>query len=1716
MKKFMKRTLVLGMSMCMTVSLMPSAVLAAAPDTALSENEISGISEAEEKAVGYKLAPGWEIMGEDASRWTAAGTDSVTIDVQYGDLYYSNGTVRNTAKNVFLHTVDEADFTISVKLDFRPDQDFQSAGLIIYRDENANFAATRRYHSYFENKSLCIQGVDADSFTEGHMADPSQEQEPIYLQIVKEGTHVTSYYRLSETDEWTEYDSREWSSFEGAEAGDLKVGLYTGNSRSNGSAAVFSDFTIQYGDGEPQKTAIFEETEIEEPDENIVYVSDRDWYSASVGYGSPRKDCGVDGDAIVLGGKTYSKGIAAHADSRIVYDIEGLGVLRFQAVAGVNRSSGSCQFIVEADGTELVRTDVLHGTSETQAIDVEIPEGTKMLTLITNTGGDNGNYDHSIWADAKFVMDPDVSSDSLRKVKVSGPGYLPLDGEGQISVAGELVSGDDADLSKAEITYSSSDEEVLSVDGEGRMTGRKDGSAVVTVKVVMGEVEKTGELSVIVGQGEGEMWTIASPDESLQALFMLDENGEGEYFVLEDGTVVVDRSQLGLVTDAGDFTEGLSFKEQSGITSVTDEYDLYGAKVSHVKAEGREMTLSFTKGDAELDVVVRMYDDGMAFRYGVESADGTELSVSAEETTLTLPEGSTAYAMDYINHNEEIEREHKAEELSGDYCMPLLYNVDDTWCLISEADLGPEYCGTYLTGDGTGSLNFHLSKEQSGDVVTDLPFASPWRFVVIGTAAEINLNTMAETLSPDAEGDWSWVEPGVTSWTWLNRESTSNLDTYKKYVDLSAEMGWQYLLLDEGWQPTGSSQGHSEYAYYGYYDWTEELIDYAAEKGIRLLVWANHNDLKDPEERETRFSQWEEWGIAGVKPDFFNSSSQEYMQLYDDLIHDTAEHHLLLNLHGLPKPAGERRTYPHLLTREGVFGHEQELFRPDDVSAFHNCMLPFMRNAVGPADYTPMFSYRNSNGQVRFSLAQMAAMAVVYESGIQCLADRPEEYIGSAAEFYFKNMPAAWEESIVLQADPGDLVTIARRHGEDWYVGSMCNTQHDAVIDLSFLGDGEYYAVICKDGNTQEEIVSEMKVVTKEDTLTIPMLETGGAALKILKEKPSQPESITLDQTSLTLEQYDTAQLTAQITPEDTEMDQVNWSSSDENVVTVKNGQVVAVAPGQAVITASTGFAGEIKAECEVEVKEPAYLLTEDWEITNSDPVYWDLNDDGSVTIQTQIGEIYSGGKFTVKNLFLTPIAQQGDFTVSVKMDFVPEADYQTAGLILFQDVDNNICVSRRYHSSFGGDILAYHGLNNANWAENNSSTAVKVTGTEQGPVSLQIAKSGDVLTLSYKWEGDSEWTQICQQTYMGLTGDLKAGLYVANAGNEDVQIPATFREFTVQYEGEDPVQIDFSEKNPAAETEELSTAVLEYALELADEASTEGVVTSVAERFEAAKAEAQAVLDAVRAGDPSVTQKQIDSSWRALIDIMQYLSFRQGDKTDLQKVIDLAETFDLSQYLDEGQQAFTDALAAAEAVLADGDAMQDEVDQSWRDLLKAMSELRLKPSKDALKDLIDEANGMSTKGVDEETIAVFQNALAAAMSVYDDEQATEEEVMTAEEGLQAALDQLRAAVGDTEDPGSSGDDGNTGSGGNAQGQSGQDQNGQIVGSTGDNGTDISGGTAAGKVSSSGQAGSADNSSAQKSVKTGDTAAPIAGTAAVMMLAAAAGVIAYRRRKETR
>ena len=295
---------------------------------------------------------------------------------------------------------------------------------------------------------------------------------------------------------------------------------------------------------------------------------------------------------------------------------------------------------------------------------------------------------------------------------------------------------------------------------------------------------------------------------------------------------------------------------------------------------------------------------------------------------------------------------------------------------------------------------------------------------------------------------------------------------------------------------------------------------------------------------------------------------------------------------------------------------------------------------------------------------------------------------------------------------------------------------------------------------------------------------------------------------------------------------------------------------------------------------------------------------------------------------------------------------------------------------------------------------------------------------------------------------------------------------------------------------EEISTAVLEYALELAENVDTEGVVDSVVEIFNDRKAAAQDILERAKAGDPSVTQSMVDQSWMDLIEIIQYMSFKAGDMTDLQKVVDLANSLDLTKYLDEGQQEFIDALAAAEAILGEEFTEQSKIDQAWKDLLKAMSELRLKPSKGALEELIASAQSLSTDGVSEETTAVFRSALARAVSVYEDEQATEEEVASAQEELQTAIDQMVASAGGTENPG--------------QGTDSSSTDDLIAGAQAGTGSTSGGST--GTTGSTSTSGSKTAASGSKATKTGDSMMPIAGSVTAMALAAAAAVLAKKKR----
>ena len=896
--------------------------------------------------------------------------------------------------------------------------------------------------------------------------------------------------------------------------------------------------------------------------------------------------------------------------------------------------------------------------------------------------------------------------------------------EGAVTLNAEVFPDNAADKT---VVWESSDDGVAAVDSAGKITAVSKGTAAITAR--SGDASAQCTVTVTDGIGIGTVWGVPSPDSEVQIAVKMTEDYGLVYEAAKNGKAfITDGSVLGLKTNTIDTTKDLTFISAEE-EEIDETYETYSGKFSENRNHANQLRLTFKDSTEQYfySVIVRAYDDGVAFSYELDTAEGNEktsVSITDEMSTVNIPEGAVTWSFENGGSYEDEYHRKTMEELGGTPAIPLLYQTEDLYVLFNEANLiGSDFCGSrFKTSAGSSTFELDFAREQSGAVTVQFPFTSPWRYAVAGDLETITENTMAENLSPAPDEEKyhysDWVEPGVASWTWLaegeTREGQENIDAIKRYIDMAAELGWKYFLWDDGWQTDPANNVMNPHA--------QEVIDYAAERGIGILVWVNEDYIANDSDRETRFKMWSEMGIKGIKADFFDGEQQSEIAEYEDIYEDLAKYKMVGIMHGCNKATGETRTYPHILSREAIRGDE---FVNRQASVQEQLtILPYIRCASGPADYTP-------------------------------LVDLPNKYTGEPI------------------------------------------------------------------GNTDKTIGSQ---------LTIPVLIEAG--IPCMADKDTNKTDIAVEK--------------------------INVTAADS-----------------------------------IDVK----------------------------------------------------VARKGGFTI-------------------------------------------------------------------------KLTKIG--------------------------------------------------------------------------ETEPVSTAVLEYVLGLAEDVDTDGVVDSVVEIFNDRKAAAYDILERAEAGDPSVTQSMIDQSWSGLIEIMQYMSFKQGDMTDLQKVVDLANSLDLTKYLDEGQQEFKDALAAAEAVLEDELTEQTAIDQAWKSLLKAMSELRLKPSKDALEELIASAQSMSTEGVSEETAAVFRSALARAVNVYEDEQATEEEVASAQEELQTAIDQMLVSAGATDGEGqetdsSSADDMTAGS------------------------QQASGNSGSGKADGGSQT---TISSGRPAVKTGDTTMPIAGSVAVMALAAAGAAAVWKKKRE--
>jgi alpha-glucosidase len=595
--------------------------------------------------------------------------------------------------------------------------------------------------------------------------------------------------------------------------------------------------------------------------------------------------------------------------------------------------------------------------------------------------------------------------------------------------------------------------------------------AVVTALVSTMTAAVTAVVPLSAAHAAPAAWTVAGPaggppgGSAVVARLALDDAGKLTLGADVQGATVLTPAPIGIRTAAADLSTGLTFVSRSNRT-VRERYTMTSGKQLRRDSTLTESTFAFTgAGGARLDVVVRVSAQGLGFRY-VLPTGGT---VTGEASSFTLPADAPAWLLPYTNNYEDTRIQTTAGGApAADFGFPSLFQVGTNYVLLTESDVDGRYSGartTHAAGSGTWTL-----KLDDAAVTSTGRLATPWRTAVLGSLATITTSTLVDDLAPPSKlTDTSWVRPGVVAWSWLSEhDSPKDPVRMKQYVDFAARNGWPYVLIDEGWQRS----------------WTPDVVRYARARGVDVILWFHWTSLDTVAERDTMLPLIRSWGVAGVKVDFMDSDSQVRFGWYDDVLAATAQHKLMVNFHGATIPRGMQRTWPHVLTFEAIRGAEQ--FR---TRAATNTMFPFTRNVVGGMDYTPVTWAVTDRDTTD---AHEVALALVYESGWQHLADKPETYEAHPEALRtLSQLPTVWDETRLLAGTPGQETVLARRNGDRWYVGGIsARAAHTVESPLSFLGSGRWLAETLRDGD--HGLVRETRIVRRTDTLAVPEKANGG------------------------------------------------------------------------------------------------------------------------------------------------------------------------------------------------------------------------------------------------------------------------------------------------------------------------------------------------------------------------------------------------------------------------------------------------------------------------------------------------------------------------------------------------------------------------------------------------------------------------------------------------
>ena len=615
---------------------------------------------------------------------------------------------------------------------------------------------------------------------------------------------------------------------------------------------------------------------------------------------------------------------------------------------------------------------------------------------------------------------------------------------------------------------------------------------------------------------------ITSPDGKL-VVTVADMDGRPSYSVSYDNVLFLKPSPLGMIANIGDFSSGMSLEKNVSTNKIDETYELASIKKSKVHYVANEAVFSFTQqGKTIYDVIFRISNNDVAFKYKMYP-QGETLScvIKKEATGFAFPDGTTTFLCPqskpmggFARTSPSYETSYTADDVAGKngwgegYTFPCLFrNGDNGWVLVSETGVNGGYCASRLLGHkgGVYTIGFPQEGEANGNGTVSpgiaLPGETPWRTITVGkTLAPIVETTVPfDVVKPlyPAKGEYTY---GRGSWSWIiGMDGSTNYKEQLRYIDFSAAMGYQSVLVDALWDKQIGR------------DKIEELAKYGKDKGVALYLWYNSNgywndapqtprSIMDNAIARRKEMKWmQSIGIRGIKVDFFGGDKQMTMQLYEDILSDANEYGLLVIFHGCTLPRGWERMYPNFASSEAVLASENLHFSQGscDNEAFNATLHPFIRNTVGSMDFggSALNKYYNADNAPRGSRRVTSdvyalATAVLFQSPVQHFALAPNNLTDtpSWAIDFMKEVPTTWDEVRFIDGYPGKYVILARRHGDKWYIAGV-NAQKETLklkVNLPMFSNGEKVRLFSDDKALQGG-VKQIEIGKKQELqLAIP------------------------------------------------------------------------------------------------------------------------------------------------------------------------------------------------------------------------------------------------------------------------------------------------------------------------------------------------------------------------------------------------------------------------------------------------------------------------------------------------------------------------------------------------------------------------------------------------------------------------------------------------------